>query len=74
MPKRYTVRDMLRIVQRDGWYIVAQAGSHRQFKHDEKPGRDTIAGKEGDTIAGKEGDTLHPKTAGSILRQAGLDS
>lgn len=44
--------------------MVARRGSHRQFKHPVKTGRVTIAGK--------PADDLHPKTAKSILQQAGL--
>lgn len=47
-----------------GWYLVAVKGSHRQYKHPEKPGRVTIPGK-----LSKE---LPPGTERSILRQAGL--
>jgi len=55
---------VIRLVEQDGWYQVAQRGSHRQFKHPSKPGRVTIAG--------------HPSaemdkgTQNSILKQAGL--
>jgi predicted RNA binding protein YcfA (HicA-like mRNA interferase family) len=48
----------------DGWSLVRQRGSHRQFQHPTKPG--TV------TVAGKPGDELHPKTAASILKKAGL--
>jgi predicted RNA binding protein YcfA (HicA-like mRNA interferase family) len=51
-------------VEENGWYLVATRGSHRQFKHADKPGRVTIAGK----LSAE----LHPKTRASILRQAGL--
>lgn len=63
MPPR--VREAIRIVEQDGWYHVATKGSHRQFKHPEKPGRVTIAGN-----LGKE---LDIERWYSILRQAGLD-
>ncbi|WP_243137158.1 type II toxin-antitoxin system HicA family toxin [Desulfofundulus thermobenzoicus] len=33
------VRDILRLLQEDGWYLIEQKGSHRQFKHPTKPGR-----------------------------------
>jgi predicted RNA binding protein YcfA (HicA-like mRNA interferase family) len=58
------VREVLRLLREDGWYLVNQDGSHRQFKHPTKPGRVTVAGK--------QGETLHPKTLVSILRQAKL--
>jgi predicted RNA binding protein YcfA (HicA-like mRNA interferase family) len=52
------------ILAKHGWYPVAQKGSHRQFKHDAKPGRVTVAGKPSDDLA--------QGTVNSILRQAGL--
>ena len=41
MPK---VREAIRIVERDGWYHVRTRGSHRHFRHPEKPGKVTIPG------------------------------
>lgn len=58
------VNEMLRLIQDDGWYLVATRGSHRQFKHPVKPGRVTVAGKPSDDLA--------PGTLNSILKQAGL--
>lgn len=58
------VRDAIRLIEQDGWYQVAMRGSHRQFKHRDKPGRVTIAGKPSDDLA--------PGTWNSILKQAGL--
>jgi len=45
------VRDIIRLIELDDWYLVAQKGSHRQYKHAVKPGRVTIAGKESHDIA-----------------------
>ena len=58
------VREVLRLLADDGWEVVTTRGSHRQLKHPSKRGRVTVAGK--------GSDDLHPKTATSILRQAGL--
>lgn len=58
------VREVLRLLGEDGWKVVTMRGSHRQLKHPTKSGRVTVAGK--------PSDDLHPKTAASILRQAGL--
>ena len=58
------VRDILEILRRDGWYQVAQKGSHRQLKHPRKPGRVTVSGH--------PGKDLHPFVHRSILKQAGL--
>lgn len=59
-----TVREVLRILEDDGWIMVAQKGSHRQYKHPTKSGRVTVAGHPKDDLA--------PGTLNSILRQAGL--
>jgi predicted RNA binding protein YcfA (HicA-like mRNA interferase family) len=56
------VRDVIKLIEADGWYIVATKGSHRQYKHPKKPGRVTIAGHPGDDLA--------PGTLNSILKQA----
>lgn len=60
-----TVRELLKRIEADGWAMVRQRGSHRQFKHATKPGTVTVAGKPSQDLA--------PKTVKSILRQAGLD-
>ena len=60
------VSEILRLLQADGWYLVATRGSHRQFKHASKPGRVTVPGKPSDDIA--------PGTLNSILKQATLKS
>jgi predicted RNA binding protein YcfA (HicA-like mRNA interferase family) len=33
---------IIRILEREGWRRVGQAGSHVQFKHQERPGRVTV--------------------------------
>jgi predicted RNA binding protein YcfA (HicA-like mRNA interferase family) len=38
------IRDIMGMLRDDGWYLVAQRGSHRQYKHPVKKGRVTIAG------------------------------
>ena len=58
------VRDILRRLQDDGWYIDRMRGSHRQLKHPEKPGVVTVPGKPNDDLA--------TGTLTSILNQAGL--
>lgn len=58
------VRETIKLIEKDGWYLIRQKGSHRQYKHPEKPGRVTIAGNLNDDLA--------PGTLNSILKQAGL--
>jgi len=58
------VRDIIRLVEDDGWFLVRTRGSHRHFKHPSKPGLVTIAGHPGVDM---------PKgTLNSVLKQAGL--
>ena len=57
------VSDILRKLLDDGWYLHATRGSHRQFKHPNKPGRVTVPGKPSDDLA--------PGTRNSIYKQAG---
>jgi predicted RNA binding protein YcfA (HicA-like mRNA interferase family) len=58
------IRDIIKLVKRDGWRMVNQEGSHRQYKHPSKPGKVTIAGHPSDDVA--------PGTLNSIQKQAGL--
>lgn len=58
------VSEILRLLHADGWHLVATRGSHRQFKHPQKLGRVTVAGKPSDDLA--------PGTLNSIFKQAGL--
>jgi predicted RNA binding protein YcfA (HicA-like mRNA interferase family) len=57
-------RDIIRLIEDDGWRMVAQKGSHRQYKHPVKSGKVTIAGHPSVDAA--------PKTLKSILEQAGI--
>jgi predicted RNA binding protein YcfA (HicA-like mRNA interferase family) len=59
------VAEILDLLRRDGWFEVAQRGSHRQFKHPNKPGRVTVAGK--------PSSDLTIGTQMSIMKQAGLN-
>jgi predicted RNA binding protein YcfA (HicA-like mRNA interferase family) len=58
------VREAIKLIEDDGWFLVRTRGSHRQYKHAQKPGLVTIAGKPSDDLA--------PGTKNSILKQAGL--
>jgi predicted RNA binding protein YcfA (HicA-like mRNA interferase family) len=58
------VRDVIRMIEQEGWYLVVTKGSHRQYKHPDKPGRVTIAGHPSEDIS--------PGTWMSIKKQAGL--
>ncbi len=58
------VRQVIKMLVGDGWFLVATRGSHRQFKHPTKPGRVTVPGNSNDDLA--------PGTLNSVLKQAQL--
>ncbi|TGN02172.1 type II toxin-antitoxin system HicA family toxin [Leptospira dzoumogneensis] len=58
------IKEIIKILEDDGWYLVNQTGSHKQFKHPRKSGRVTVAGKQNADIP--------PGTLNSILKQSGL--
>ena len=58
------VRDVLKLLQKDGWKQVRMKGSHRQFRHPAKSG--TV------TVAGKPGIDIPIGTLKNILKQAKL--
>ncbi len=45
------VRDVIKLIEKDGWFLVATRGSHRQYKHSIKSGRVTVPGKPNDDLA-----------------------
>ncbi|MDR3340023.1 MAG: type II toxin-antitoxin system HicA family toxin [Candidatus Symbiothrix sp.] len=62
--KRYKVREVIELLEADGWYKYSQNGtSHRQYKHPTKKGKVTINGKLSDTVS--------QETLNSIWKQAG---
>jgi predicted RNA binding protein YcfA (HicA-like mRNA interferase family) len=56
-------RDVIKVLEKDGWYEVNQVGSHKQFKHATKKGRVTVPYPNRDIPIG---------TLRSIEKQAGL--
>ena len=58
------VSELLNLIGQDGWLLVRQRGSHRQFHHPVKSGTVTVAGKPSIDV---------PRgTLNSVLKQAGL--
>ena len=56
-------REVIRLIEDDGWYLSRQKGSHRQFKHPVKRGLVTVA-------VHKMSDEIAPGTLNSIFKQA----
>ena len=58
------VRDVIKMIEKDGWFHVGTEGDHRQYKHPTKKGRVTISGHPGEDM---------PKgTLNNVLKQADL--
>ncbi len=58
------VKELIKILEKDGWDQARMRGSHRQYRHPDKDG--TV------TVAGKLSADIPPGTLASILKQAGL--
>jgi predicted RNA binding protein YcfA (HicA-like mRNA interferase family) len=58
------VKEVIKLIENDGWLLDRQKGSHRQYKHPIKKGVVTVPGK--------PSDDLRRGTEMSILKQAGL--
>ncbi|MDE6264071.1 MAG: type II toxin-antitoxin system HicA family toxin [Paramuribaculum sp.] len=61
--KNYKVREIISMLSKDGWELIATNGSHRQFKHPSKKGKVTVNGA--------PGDNLSQFLLNSIFKQAG---
>jgi predicted RNA binding protein YcfA (HicA-like mRNA interferase family) len=61
--KKYKVSEILELLKNDGWQLINQKGSHRQFKHPTKSGKVTVNSK--------PSDTLSQEIINSIFKQAG---
>ena len=60
------VKEVIKLIEKDGWYVVRQKGSHMQFKHKIKKGLVTVA-------CHKMSDDIARGTLASIFRQAQID-
>ncbi len=57
-------KEILKLLEADGWYFVRQKGSHKHYHHSTKKG--TV------TVPGKPNDDIPKQTERSILKQAGM--
>ncbi len=60
------VKEVMKLIEKDGWYLVRQKGSHMQYKHAIKKGLVTIA-------CHRMSDDIARGTLASIFRQAQID-
>lgn len=61
--KSYSSREVIKMLEEDGWHLVNTVGSHHQFKHPTKKGRVTVKHPDKD---------IPPKTLRNIEKQSGL--
>jgi predicted RNA binding protein YcfA (HicA-like mRNA interferase family) len=66
LPLHMKVKELIKLLETDGWVLVRTRGSHRQFRHPTKLG--TV------TVSGKPSVDMPPGTLNSALKQAGLKS
>lgn len=60
---RYKVKEVIKMLEADGWTLAAVKGDHRQYKHPARPGKVTVRGK--------PSETLNQFLLNSIWKQAG---
>lgn len=58
------VREVIRLLEQQGWIEVRSKGSHRHFKHPDRPWVITVPGSDGKELA--------PGTLNAIMKRAGL--
>lgn len=56
-------REIIKILEKDGWILCSIRGSHHHFKHPNKKGKVTVPHPK---------ENIPLKTKNSILKQAGL--
>ena len=49
--KNYKVKEVIKLLEDDGWVMITMRGSHRQFKHPTKAGKVTVNGHLNDTLS-----------------------
>ncbi|MBQ6566761.1 MAG: type II toxin-antitoxin system HicA family toxin [Treponema sp.] len=62
--KSYSSREVIGLIEADGWYLARVKGSHHHFRHPSKKGIVTVKHPDKD---------IPPKTLESIARQAGIE-
>ena len=61
--KRYKVIEVIRLLEKDGWFLKSIKGDHRHFINQKKKGKVTISGK--------LSDTMEQELLNNIWKQAG---
>lgn len=61
--RRYKVKEVIKMLEADGWVKCKAKGDHRQYKHPTKPGKVTVRGH--------DSEVLNQFLLNSIWKQAG---
>lgn len=48
---KYKVKEVIKMLEDDGWFLLTIKGDHRQFKHPSKKGKVTVRGKPSETVS-----------------------
>ena len=67
-------RDVIKALEKDGWYEVNQVGSHKQFKHPTKRGRATVPHPKRDLPVGTLKSIEKTSRDQAAVRPAGKES
>ena len=49
--RAYKVIEVIKLLEADGWILVASKGDHRQYKHPQKKGKVTIRGHKNEVLS-----------------------
>lgn len=48
---KFKVKEVIKMLEEDGWILIYTSGDHRQFKHPSKKGKVTVRGKKSETLS-----------------------
>lgn len=48
---KYKVKEVIKMLEDDGWILLNIKGDHRQYKHPVKKGKVTVRGKPSETLS-----------------------
>ena len=49
--RRYKVKEVIKLLEADGWVLFATKGDPRQFKHPTRPGKVTVRGQQSEVLS-----------------------
>ena len=49
--RRYKVKEVIKLLEADGWVLLATKVDHLQFKHPTRPGKVTVRGQQSEVLS-----------------------